>query len=52
MNINSESLIIRTNKLPSCGLCIIQDISNIRPLDYYNLFCTEWINQSELEFNA
>ena len=37
ININSESLIIRTNKLPSGGLCIIQDISNIQPLDYYNL---------------
>ena len=49
MNINSESLIIRTNKLPSGGLCIIQNILNLQPLDYYNVFCTQWINQIKLE---
>ena len=47
MNINSESLIARTNKLPSGGLCIIQNMLNLQPLYYYNVFCIQWINQIE-----
>ena len=49
--ISSESTLV-TNSLPSGGLCIIQNVEHLQPLDPYNLFCDFWNNQSDLEFNA
>ena len=43
---------ITTNSLPSGGVCIIQNLEDLIPLDPYNLFCDFWNNQSNLEFNA
>ena len=43
---------ITTNSLPSGGVCIIQNVEELMPLDPYNLFCNFWNNQSNLEFNA
>eukprot|EP01084_Bolivina_argentea_P055511 101752_1 len=48
----SNSASITTNKLPSNGICIIQNLPNLMPLQPYNLFCDYWDNQENLEYNA
>eukprot|EP01084_Bolivina_argentea_P000675 1248_1 len=50
----SDSLSVITNTLPTSNgtNCIIQNIYNLFPLEDYNLFCTNWENQQDLEFNA
>ena len=52
LSLESDSLTVKTNILPSGGECIIQDLDNLQPLDVYNLFCDYWLNQEYLEFNA
>ena len=41
-----------TNELSSGGVCIIQNVDNLLPLDPYNLFCTGWSNEENLKYNA
>eukprot|EP01083_Nonionella_stella_P128801 390383_1 len=48
----SNALSIETNTLPSGGFCVIQDFENLEALKPYNLFCDEWDNEDDLEYNA
>ena len=50
----SNELNLRTNSLPSGGICIVQNIENLLPLEPYNLFCDFWEteNGTNLEYNA
>ena len=50
----SNEFNLTTNSLPSGGICIIQNIQNLLPLEPYNLFCDFWEteNGTDLEYNA
>ena len=48
----SNALHFSTNGLPSGGLCIIQNVEHLLPLEPYNLFCAYWENEENLEYNA
>ena len=48
----SNELNITTNALPSGGICIVQNLENLQPLEPYNLFCADWLNEENLEYNA
>ena len=48
----SNDVIFSTNELSSGGVCIIQNVDDLLPLDPYNLFCTGWSNEENLEYNA
>ena len=48
----SNALPFSTNGLPSGGVCIIQNVENLLPLEPYNLFCAFWENEQNLEYNA
>ncbi len=45
-------IMVSTNGLPRGGICIIQNLENVKPLQPYNVFCDNWIDQNGLEFNA
>ena len=50
----SNNFNLTTNSLPSGGVCIVQNIDNLMPLEPYNLFCDFWEteNGTDLEYNA
>ena len=50
----SDEFNITTNSLPSGGICIVQNIEDLQPLEPYNLFCDFWEteNGTDLEYNA
>ena len=48
----SNELSFSTNGLPANGICIVQNIHKLLPLDPYNLFCDEWDDDDNLEYNA
>ena len=48
----SKEFSFSTNELTYGGICIIQNVDNLLPLDPYNLFCTGWSNEENLEYNA
>eukprot|EP01083_Nonionella_stella_P277246 942509_1 len=52
MSVISNALSITTNTLPYGGVCVIQNLENLEPLMEYNLFCTGWNDNENMEFNA
>ena len=50
----SNEFNITTNRLPSDGVCIIQNVDELLPLEPYNLFCDFWRKEpgTILEYNA
>eukprot|EP01083_Nonionella_stella_P289770 986074_1 len=48
----SNALSIETNSLPSGGVCVIQDLSNVEPLKPFHVLCDGWDNETHLEYNA
>eukprot|EP01083_Nonionella_stella_P301832 1037784_1 len=50
VSLQSNALSIETNRLPSGGDCIIENIENLDPLQQYNLFCFGWENDDVLLF--
>ena len=50
----SNEFNITTNRLPSDGVCIIQNVDELLPLQPYNLFCAFWREEPDttLEYNA
>lgn len=51
--LTSQAFSFWTNSLPANGLCIVQNVEALLPLQPYNLFCAGWdVDEGELEFNA
>ena len=48
----SNEINITTNALPSGGTCYVEDIDDILPLEPYNLLCSDWESDGDLEYNA
>ena len=48
----SNPINITTNGLPSDGSCDVEDIDDILPLEPYNLLCSGWESDGDLEYNA
>ena len=48
----SKPITVTTNSLPSNGDCEVLNIDSIKPTENYNLFCDNWSNQNDLNFNA
>ena len=51
----SNEFELNTNSLPSGGVCVIQNVDGLQPLDMYYLNCSDsWSNDNEtnLEYNA
>merc|ERR1719204_1051571 len=48
----SDATRIETNTLPTGGVCVVQNIDELVPLQPYNLFCAGWADEDVLEFNA
>ena len=48
----SNEINIATNVLPSGGTCYVENIDDILPLEPYNLLCSDWESDGDLEYNA
>eukprot|EP01083_Nonionella_stella_P221627 791616_1 len=50
VSVTSNVLSIETNRLPSGGSCVVENMQRLKPLQEYNVYCDGW--DSEVEYNA